>query len=83
MQDSTETTEGHDGTGVGGSWDSWRGNGDAAIDPRRGHTAFTRYVTAQARAMQAQADMAEAWVEMTREERMMCESPVWNRRDAV
>jgi hypothetical protein len=83
MQTTTEATEGHEGTSVGG-------NGDAALDPRGAVNPAPgyinpalRYMRAKTAMLNAQADMCEAWVEMTRNERMMCTSPVWNQRDGV
>ena len=79
MQAKAETTEGHGGTGVGGGL----GRPSSWPDPRGTVNPALRYMRAKTAMLNAQADMAEAWVEMTREERMLCESPVWNRRNAV
>ena len=76
MQTTTETTEGHEGTGMGV-------NRDAALDPRAVLNPLARYMRAKAALSTAEADMAESWVDMTRDERMRATSPSWSGRDTV
>ena len=78
MQGITEEGTRDEGTGVGDGGENGASlYGGVHPVARGGVNPMVRYIQAKAAMMVAQSEMAEAWEEMNREQRLTVTSPGW------